>query len=163
RWPRARPARPDIPSKTSCTCSRSTGSCTCSATTTPSPRSIERCSRCRRDCSPSGSRDENAKVASPMGGDPQLLILAAALVLVAGVLAAAEAALSPFSTSRAEGLAEAGRRGAERVRMIVADSARYLSTALFLRLACELIATILAADVFFGWIETTWLAILAAA
>ncbi|REF37795.1 hemolysin family protein [Thermasporomyces composti] len=98
-----------------------------------------------------------------MGGDPQLLILAAALVLVAGVLAAAEAALSTFSKSRAEGLAEAGRRGAERVRMIVADSARYLNTALFLRLACELIATILVADVFFGWIETTWLAILAAA
>jgi CBS domain containing-hemolysin-like protein len=98
-----------------------------------------------------------------MGGDPQLLILAAALVLVAGVLAAAEAALSTFSKSRVEELSEAGRRGAERVRMIVADSARYLNTALLLRLACELVATILVAHVFFGWIRPTWLAIIATA
>ncbi|MGH3490190.1 MAG: hypothetical protein ACRDP8_20065, partial [Actinopolymorphaceae bacterium] len=61
-----------------------------------------------------------------MGGDTVLLVLAGILVLIAGILAAAEAALSTFSKSRADGLVAAGRRGGERVRMLVADSAPYL-------------------------------------
>ncbi|MEQ4205698.1 hemolysin family protein [Actinopolymorpha sp. B17G11] len=98
-----------------------------------------------------------------MGGDTVLLVLAAVLVFVAGVLAAAEAALSTFSKSRADGLVAAGRRGGERVRMLVEDSAPYLNTALFLRLACELTATILVAEVVIGMVQPTWAAVLTAA
>ncbi len=98
-----------------------------------------------------------------MGGDTVLLVLAAALVFIAGVLAAAEAALSTFSKSRANGLVTKGYRGADRVRLLVEDSAPYLNTALFLRLACELTATVLVADVLFGLVEPTWAAILVTA
>jgi CBS domain containing-hemolysin-like protein len=96
-------------------------------------------------------------------GDPFLLVLAAVLVLVAGVLAAAEAALSAFSKSRANVLVEEGRAGAERVRRVVEDSAAYLNTALFLRLTCELTATILVAEVVIGMVTPTWAAVLVAA
>ncbi len=96
-------------------------------------------------------------------GDPYLLVLAAVLVLVAGVLAAAEAALSTFSKSRANALVEDGRAGAERVRVVVEDSAAYLNTALFLRLTCELTATILVAEVVIGLVRPTWAAVLVAA
>jgi CBS domain containing-hemolysin-like protein len=96
-------------------------------------------------------------------GDPFLLVLAAVLVLVAGVLAAAEAALSAFSKSRANALVEEGRAGAERVRRVVEDSAAYLNTALFLRLTCELTATILVAEVVIGMVTPTWAAVLVAA
>ncbi|MET9023168.1 hemolysin family protein [Actinopolymorpha sp. NPDC004070] len=98
-----------------------------------------------------------------MTGDVWLVLLAAVLVLVAGFLASAEAALSAFSKSRADGLVAAGRRGADRVRMLVEDRASYLNTALFLRLVCELTATVLVADVLFGVIQATWAAILATA
>ena len=98
-----------------------------------------------------------------MTGDVWLVVLAAVLVLVAGFLASAEAALSAFSKSRADGLVAAGRRGADRVRMLVEDRASYLNTALFLRLVCELTATVLVADVLFGVINATWAAILATA
>ena len=98
-----------------------------------------------------------------MTGDVWLVVLAAVLVLVAGFLASAEAALSAFSKSRADGLVAAGRRGADRVRMLVEDRASYLNAALFLRLVCELTATVLVADVLFGVINATWAAILATA
>jgi CBS domain containing-hemolysin-like protein len=98
-----------------------------------------------------------------MGGDTLLLVLAAILVFIAGILAAAEAALSTFSKSRADGLVAAGRRGGERVRMLVADSAPFLNTALLLRLACELTATILVAEVVIGMVHPTWAAVLTAA
>ena len=98
-----------------------------------------------------------------MGGDTLLLVLAAILVFIAGILAAAEAALSTFSKSRAASMVAEGRHGAERVRLLVEDSAPYLNTALFLRLACELTATVLVADVLFGLISPTWAAILVTA
>src|ERR1700754_3036272 len=98
-----------------------------------------------------------------MTGDVLLIVLAAILALFAGFLASAEAALSAFSKSRAEGLVTAGRHGAERVRTLVEDRAPYLNTALLIRLACELTATVLVADVLFGVIGPTWLAILATA
>ncbi|WP_020574569.1 hemolysin family protein [Actinopolymorpha alba] len=98
-----------------------------------------------------------------MGGDTALLILAAILVFIAGILASAEAAFSAFSKARADALVAAGRRGAERVRMLVEDRAPYLNTALFLRLACELTATVLVAEVLFGVIGPTWAAVLTTA
>jgi len=98
-----------------------------------------------------------------MNGDTGLLVLAAVLVFIAGVLAAAEAALSTFSKTRADELVAAGRRGAERVRRLVEDSARYLNTALLLRITCEILATILVAEVVIGLVRPAWAAVLIAA
>ncbi|MBM7789250.1 hemolysin family protein [Tenggerimyces flavus] len=96
-------------------------------------------------------------------GDVPLLILAAVLVVIAGILAAAEAALSSFSKSRADGLVARGRRGAARLRRLVDDRAPYLNTALLLRLACELTAAVLVAEVVFGAFSATWADVLVTA
>jgi CBS domain containing-hemolysin-like protein len=77
------------------------------------------------------------------GVDIWLLVLAAVLVLVAGLFSSADAALSSFSNARAEEIASQGRGGAARLLRIVADPPRYLNTALFLRMLCETAATIL--------------------
>ena len=92
-----------------------------------------------------------------------VLVVAALLVLVAGVLAMADAALTAFSKSRADGLVTSGRRGARRVRRLVDDPAAALNTALLLRLAAEITAVVLVAVVCLDLIETQWIAVLAAA
>jgi CBS domain containing-hemolysin-like protein len=79
-------------------------------------------------------------------GDIWLLITAAALVVLAGAFSAAEAALASFSHARAEELAVERRPGAQRLLAIVTDPARYLNTALFLRLLCEIAAIVLVAQ-----------------
>ncbi|HEX6876475.1 MAG TPA: hemolysin family protein [Nocardioidaceae bacterium] len=73
-----------------------------------------------------------------------LLVLVAVLVVVAGLFSSAEAALSSFSKSRAEEIAGEGRPGAKRLLVIVEDPARYMNTALFLRLLSEIGAIVLA-------------------
>ena len=92
-----------------------------------------------------------------------MLVVAAVLVLVAGVLAMAEAALTAFSKSRADGLVASGRRGARWVRRLVEDPAAALNTALLLRLAAEITAVVLVAVVCLELIDTLWIAVLVAA
>lgn len=75
---------------------------------------------------------------------PGAIIAVAVLVLIAGFLSAAEAALAGFSRSRVAGLAAENRAGAGRVQQIVDDSTRYLNTTLFLRLFAEISAIVLA-------------------
>ncbi|MFL6155417.1 MAG: hemolysin family protein [Marmoricola sp.] len=75
---------------------------------------------------------------------PGVLVVVLGLVLVAGLLSAAEAALSQFSHARAEGLAAEGRAGARRVLQILDDPARYLNTSIFVRLLAETSAVVLA-------------------
>ncbi|MBO9523387.1 MAG: HlyC/CorC family transporter [Nocardioidaceae bacterium] len=80
-----------------------------------------------------------------MGSDsPGLLVLVVGLVLVAGLLSAAEAALAGFSRARAEELEDENRSGATRVLRILDDPPRYLNTTLFLRLLAEITAVVLA-------------------
>lgn len=69
-----------------------------------------------------------------------LLILAAVLVLLAGLFSAAEAALSSFSYARAEELAGENRPGSRQLLTVLADPPRYLNTALLLRLLWEISA-----------------------
>jgi CBS domain containing-hemolysin-like protein len=76
--------------------------------------------------------------------NPSLLLLVVGLVMIAGLLSAAEAALSGFSRARAEELDHERRPGARRVLKIVDDPPRYLNTALFLRLLAETGAIVLA-------------------
>jgi CBS domain containing-hemolysin-like protein len=76
-------------------------------------------------------------------GDLWLVALAAFLVLFAGLFSGADAALSTFSRARAEELLAERRPGAKRLTALLEDRARYLNTALFLRLLCEIAAIVI--------------------
>jgi CBS domain containing-hemolysin-like protein len=80
-------------------------------------------------------------VSDPIGG-PAGLLIAAALVVLAGVFSAADAALASYSRARAEELVAEGRAGARRLVTMLDDRARYLNTALLLRLLCETSAVV---------------------
>jgi CBS domain containing-hemolysin-like protein len=81
-----------------------------------------------------------------------LIIVAAGLVILAGVFAMTDAALSTVSPARAGEMAREGVRGARSLQVIAVDVPRYTNLLLLLRLACELTATILVAIVAFdGW------------
>lgn len=73
------------------------------------------------------------------------LLGAAALVVLAGLFSAAEAALASVSHSRATELLAERRAGAARLMVFVDDAASYLNTALFGRLACEISAIVIVA------------------
>jgi CBS domain containing-hemolysin-like protein len=72
-----------------------------------------------------------------------LVAAAAVLVVLAGLLACADAALSRVSRVRVEELAAEGRRGAGRLQQVIADPAPYLNVLLLLITAAELTATTL--------------------
>ena len=74
---------------------------------------------------------------------PWLLLLAAVLVLLAGLFTAADAALAGYSKARAAELAAEGHTGASRLVALLEDAPRYLNTALLLRLLCEISAIVL--------------------
>jgi CBS domain containing-hemolysin-like protein len=98
-----------------------------------------------------------------MSGEVWMLVGAGVLVVLAGVLAMADAALASFSKARADSLVMAGRRGARRVRRLVDDPAPALNTALLLRLAAEISAVVLVAEVCLDTFTTDWQAVLVAA
>ncbi len=75
--------------------------------------------------------------------DVWLLVIAALLVLLAGVFTGIDAALGSFSKARAAELVAEGRAGAKRLVELLDDAPRYLNTALFLRLLCEISAIVL--------------------
>ncbi len=83
------------------------------------------------------------------GDDFLLLLLALVLLLLAALFVAADTALSRVSLISVDELAKQGRRGAKRLTAVVADPARYLNVALFLRAFCEVSATVIVAHVFF--------------
>ncbi|MFI7443875.1 hemolysin family protein [Nonomuraea indica] len=71
------------------------------------------------------------------------LPLAITLVVIGGLIASAETALTRISRVRAEEFVREGRRGAPRLQAIVTDPPRYLNLLLLLRLSCELVATVI--------------------
>jgi CBS domain containing-hemolysin-like protein len=75
--------------------------------------------------------------------DVWLVVTAAALVFLAGLFSAADAALGSASRARAEEMLADGRAGARRLTTLLADPVRYLNTALLLRLLCEIAATVI--------------------
>ena len=89
--------------------------------------------------------------------------IALILVIIAGLLAAAESALQSFSRSRAERLVDEGRPGAARVQQIMEDPPRYLNTALLVRTVFEICSIVLVALVVFGGFHATWSRMLLAA
>ena len=97
------------------------------------------------------------------GNDVWLLLAAAALVLAAGLFSAADAALGSYSRARAAELAEEGKAGARRLVTLLEDSPRYLNTALFLRLLCEISAIVLVSLlVYDAWNGAWWPSLLTA-
>jgi CBS domain containing-hemolysin-like protein len=69
--------------------------------------------------------------------------MAVVLVVIGGLIASAETALTRISRVRAEEFVREGRRGAVRLQAIVTDPPRYLNLLLLLRLSCELVATVI--------------------
>ena len=93
--------------------------------------------------------------------DVTLLVIAALLVLLAGLFASTEAALSAMSKARVDELIKEGRRGAERLEPILADPPRYVNTTLLLRVLCETTATVIVTLVVVHLLDPTWVQILA--
>jgi CBS domain containing-hemolysin-like protein len=92
----------------------------------------------------------------------QAILLIAVFVVAAGLISMAEAALAPYSRARAAELVATGRPGAARLERLVSDPARYLNTALFLRLTAEISAVVLVTSLYLDAVEPTWAALLAA-
>ena len=84
------------------------------------------------------------------------LAIAAACVVLAGLLVAAEAALQSFSRSRALRLRDAGRAGAKALVHITEDPAPTLNTLLFLRILAEVVAIVLVVLFIVGRFAAPW-------
>ncbi len=91
-----------------------------------------------------------------------LLVVAALLVVLGGLSAGAEAALSRVSRVAAEELQREGRRGSTRLQQVLQDPARYLNLLTLLRVSAELVATVLVTVALLDVFETTWQAVLVA-
>jgi CBS domain containing-hemolysin-like protein len=72
-----------------------------------------------------------------------VLVVAALLVVLAGVFTAIDAALASFSKARALELVHEERTGAKNLVGLLEDAPRHLNTALLLRLLCEISAIVL--------------------
>jgi CBS domain containing-hemolysin-like protein len=92
-----------------------------------------------------------------------LLTVAVALVVAAGGLSAADAALASFSRARADEIAAEHRAGSTQLLRILEDPPRFLNTVLFLRIACEVAATVLVTHLAMDRISGWWQALLVAA
>jgi CBS domain containing-hemolysin-like protein len=90
------------------------------------------------------------------GQDWLQLGIALALVVIAGLFAAAESALQSFSRSRAEKLVTEVRPGAQRVQQIMDEPPRYLNTALLLRTIFEICSIVLVGLVIFDNFAHDW-------
>jgi len=99
-------------------------------------------------------------VSAPVG---QLVGWAVALLLVAGLLAAADAALTRLSKGRAAELADEGRRGSSSLVRVMADLARIFLVATFLRVLAESAAAVALTLAWASALPTWWSAALAAA
>ena len=97
--------------------------------------------------------------------DVVLLVLAAALVPLAGLYAAMDAALAVISPARVAELSASGprMRSARRLGVLITDRPRYANLLLLLRLTCELLATVLVAAVLVDTFGFGWRAVLLAA
>ncbi len=85
-----------------------------------------------------------------------LIIFAVLLVPLAGLFAAADAALNSVSRARVDALVRAGRTGARALAAVVADRPRHVNLLLLLRLASESGATVLLTVAFVGTFRTVW-------
>ncbi|MGN9809055.1 hemolysin family protein [Micromonospora sp. BQ11] len=95
--------------------------------------------------------------------DLQLIVFAAGLVVLAGLIAMTEAALAAVSPARSAELAREGARGARALQAVAGDVVRHLNLLLLLRLLAELTATTLVALVAVDTFGAGWRAALVTA
>lgn len=91
-----------------------------------------------------------------------LVVVAVLLVPLAGLFAAADAALNSVSRARVESLVRTGRPGARALAAVVADRPRHVNLLLLLRLASETAATVLLTVALLEALTPVWLAALTA-
>ncbi|MGZ8750413.1 MAG: hemolysin family protein [Pseudonocardia sp.] len=91
-----------------------------------------------------------------------LIVVAALLVPLAGLFAAADAALNSVSRARVETLVREGRTGARALAAVVADRPRHVNLLLLLRLVAETAATVLLTVALARMITPAWAGILTA-
>jgi CBS domain containing-hemolysin-like protein len=87
-----------------------------------------------------------------------LIVAAVVLVPLAGLFAAADAALNSVSRARVEALVRTGRPGSRALAAVVADRPRHVNLLLLLRLAAETAATVLLSVALIQVITPLWLA-----
>jgi CBS domain containing-hemolysin-like protein len=92
-----------------------------------------------------------------------LLVVAVLLVPVAGLFAAADAALNSVSRAHVESLVREGKPGARALAKVVADRPRHVNLLLLLRLAAETTATVLFTMAFVQVFTPAWVGALVAA
>jgi CBS domain containing-hemolysin-like protein len=92
-----------------------------------------------------------------------LLVIAILLILLGGVFAAADAAISTVSLARVEGMVRAGRTGSRQLAAVLSERRRHINLLLLLRMGCELPSTVLVTVVCLNWITPVWLAVIIAA
>ncbi len=94
-----------------------------------------------------------------MGSDVGLIVLAVALIAVAGLFAAFEAAISRLSRSLVDEAIREQKRAAVGLQAMLEDTPRYLNLALLLRVVCEMSAASLVAAVTLRQVSDRWSAI----
>ncbi|RYE80802.1 MAG: HlyC/CorC family transporter [Myxococcales bacterium] len=87
---------------------------------------------------------------------PGQLLAVVGLILLAGLLSCAEAAISSFSHTRAEELRKEGRAGSAKMLRLLDDQPRYLNTVLFLRMLAETSAVVLGTLMITGSFGRSW-------
>jgi CBS domain containing-hemolysin-like protein len=91
-----------------------------------------------------------------------LIVIAVLLVPLAGLFAAADAALNSVSRARVETLVREGRGGARALAAVLADRPRHVNLLLLLRLVAETAATVLLTVALARLIQPLWAGVLAA-
>ena len=94
--------------------------------------------------------------------DIGLIVAAVVLVPLAGIFAAADAALNSVSRARVESLVRTGRPGARALATVVGDRPRHVNLLLLLRLAAETSVTVLVTVALIEVVTPLWLAALGA-
>jgi len=92
-----------------------------------------------------------------------LLVIAVALILLAGLFGAMDAALQRVSKARVEEMRREGIKRADSLELAVADRARHVALLLLLRIVCETLATVLVTVVLYDVWGSGWETILSAA
>ena len=91
-----------------------------------------------------------------MNGIALLIVIAVLLIPLAGLFAAADAALNSVSRARVDALVRSGRPGSRALAAVVADRPRHVNLLLLLRLASETGATVLLAIALIQIFDTDW-------
>ncbi|MDN6021289.1 MAG: CNNM domain-containing protein, partial [Acidipropionibacterium jensenii] len=84
------------------------------------------------------------------------IVVALVLALVASLVAACEAALQHLSRSRAEELVEDGRRSSVRVHAMALEPARFVNSAMVVRIGSEVATIVLVCQALFPHLGSDW-------